>query len=169
MASLMEDIDLNIERLAREVIEAYALAGKTIATAESCTAGMVSSALADVSGASLVLRGAAVTYCDEIKHRILGVSEETLARFSAVSDATAKEMATGSRSLFQADVAVSLTGYAGPGGGTDSDPVGTVYIGIATAELVCAERCTFEGSRTDVRKQAALHALDVLLNNVGSL
>ena len=165
----MEDLDLNIERVAREVVEAYAFAGKTIATAESCTAGMVASALADVPGASSVLRGGAVTYCDEIKHRVLGVSEDTLDRFSAVSDETAREMAVGSRDLFQVDVAVSLTGYAGPGGGSESDPVGTVYIGVAAAESLYAERCTFEGTRTDVRKYSALHALELLLLSVGSL
>lgn len=165
----MEDVDLDIERVSQKVVEAYALIGKTIATAESCTAGMVSSVLADVPGASKVLRGGAVTYCDEIKHRVLGVPEAILARYTAVSDMTAKEMALASRDLFQSDVAVSLTGYAGPGGGSASDPVGTVYIGLAMPSSLLVERCYFEGTRTSVRKKAALRALELLFGAAKSL
>ena len=102
--------------LARALVEGACAAGLTVATAESCTAGMVASLIADVPGASEVLRGGAVTYCDEIKHRVLGVSSETLERYTAVSPQTAREMALGARSLFSTDMAVSLTGYAGPAG-----------------------------------------------------
>ena len=100
----------------------------TVSTAESLTAGMIASTIADIPGASAVLRGGAVTYCDEIKHRVLGVEQETLDRFSAVSHQTAREMAAGSLELYQSDIAVSATGYAGPGGGTEQDPAGTFYI-----------------------------------------
>ncbi|MFR7798060.1 MAG: CinA family protein [Collinsella sp.] len=98
---------------------------------ESLTAGMIASTIADIPGASAVLRGGAVTYCDEIKHRVLGVEQETLDRYTAVSHQTAREMASGSLELYQSDIAVSVTGYAGPGGGTEDDPAGTFYIGWA--------------------------------------
>ncbi len=92
---------------------------------------MIASTIADIPGASAVLRGGAVTYCDEIKHRVLGVEQETLDRYTAVSHQTAREMASSSLELYQRDIAVSATGYAGPGGGTEDDPAGTFYIGWA--------------------------------------
>ncbi len=159
-----EDLDERISRAARSVVDTFSGRGLTVSTAESCTAGMVASAIADVPGASDVLLGGAVTYCDEIKHRVLGVSGETLHEHTAVSFETASEMADGSRRLFGSDLAVSLTGYAGPGGGTDQDPVGCVYIGIAGAEGVRADRFVFEGDRTAVRKRASLRALELLLD-----
>ena len=150
------------EFLAAQLVERAAGMGKTVCTAESCTAGMVASTIAGVPGASAVLRGGAVTYCDEVKRRVLGVSEATLAEYTAVSTETAGEMAHGALELFGADVAVSLTGYAGPGGGTERDPAGTVYIGVSGAcERV--ERCVFTGDRNEVRLRAAVHALELLL------
>lgn len=115
-------IAANNEELARDIVERASARGVTVSTAESLTAGMIASTIADIPGASAVLRGGAVTYCDEIKHRVLGVEQETLDRFSAVSHQTAREMAVGSLDLYQSDVAVSATGYAGPGGGTEQDP-----------------------------------------------
>ncbi|WP_085830412.1 CinA family protein [Collinsella vaginalis] len=152
--------------LARALVEGACAAGLTVATAESCTAGMVASLIADVPGASEVLRGGAVTYCDEIKHRVLGVSSETLERYTAVSPQTAREMALGARSLFSTDMAVSLTGYAGPGGGTPEDPAGTVYIGLADAHGVTVERGSFAGGRNEVRRAAAARALELLIDRV---
>lgn len=153
------------QKLARELVHKASEAGVTVSTAESCTAGMVASLIGDVPGASLVLRGGAVTYCDEIKHRVLDVSETTLAEHTAVSRETAIEMAEGSRSLFEADVAVSLTGYAGPGGGTEEDPAGTIYIGIATDSASLVERCSFSGDRNSVRLAAATRALELILEH----
>mgnify|MGYP002224020041 CR=1 FL=1 len=124
-------IAANNEDLARDLVEHASARGVTVSTAESLTAGMIASTIADIPGASAVLRGGAVTYCDEIKHRVLGVEQETLDRFSAVSHQTAREMAAGSLELYQSDIAVSATGYAGPGGGTEQDPAGTFYIGWA--------------------------------------
>ena len=161
----MDDVTLRgrAERLAGELVHEASARGVTVSTAESCTAGMVASAIADVPGASEVLRGGAVTYCDEVKHRVLGVSEQTLALHTAVSPQTAREMATGSRALFSSDVAVSLTGYAGPGGGTEKDPAGTVYLGLASDAGVSAERCSFDGGRNEVRMAATCRALELLL------
>lgn len=152
-----------LECAARELVDRARGIGLTLATAESCTAGLVTARIADIPGASDVLRGGAVTYCDAVKRRVLGVSEDTLRLHSAVSDPCAREMAVGARVLFEADMAVSLTGYAGPGGGTLDDPAGTVYIGLADERGVTCARCSFEGSRNDVRAHAALFALQMLL------
>ena len=152
-----------LECAARELVDRARGIGLTLATAESCTAGLVAARIADIPGASDVLRGGAVTYCDAVKRRVLGVSEDTLRLHSAVSDPCAREMAVGARVLFEADMAVSLTGYAGPGGGTLDDPAGTVYIGLADERGVTCARCSFEGSRNVVRAHAALFALQMLL------
>ena len=152
----------SLEALAAALVHAASERGVTVATAESCTAGLVASTIAEVSGASDVLRGGAVTYVDEIKHKVLGVSLDTLAHYTAVSHQTAFEMAEGARSVFGSDLAVSLTGYAGPGGGTDDDPVGTVYIGLAAPQGTAVERFAFAGDRNDVRRQACARALRLL-------
>ena len=137
----------------------------TVSTAESLTAGMIASTIADIPGASAVLRGGAVTYCDEIKHRVLGVKQETLDHYTAVSYQTAREMAAGSLELYQSDIAVSATGYAGPGGGTEDDPAGTFYIGWAYRSadggvpVVDSIRCHYEGDRSCVRAHAVAEAL----------
>lgn len=159
----MEPISAELEAACRELVELAGRKGLTVSTAESCTAGMVASAIAGVPGASAVLRGGAVTYCDEVKHRVLGVDGETLAHHTAVSFETAREMASGSRSLFCADVAVSLTGYAGPGGGTAADPAGTVYIATCDSRACEAVRCSFPGSRNEVRAAATVRAVEMLI------
>ena len=153
------------EELAREIVERATLRGVTVSTAESLTAGMIASTVADIPGASAVLRGGAVTYCDQIKHRVLGVEQDTLDRYTAVSYQTAREMAAGSLELYQSDIAVSATGYAGPGGGTEDDPAGTFYIGWAYrsadggAPVVDSIRCHYEGNRSCVRALAVAEAL----------
>lgn len=151
---------------ASEVVFAFSRLGLTLSCAESLTGGMVSSAIAGIPGASSVLRGGAVTYVNEVKERVLGVSADSIERYTEVSHQVAREMAKGARELFASDVAVSLTGYAGPGGGTELDPVGTVYLGIADAFGVDSRRCTFEGDRSSVRMQAAAEALELCLTRV---
>lgn len=125
MTKSFEQIAAHNEELAADIVERASVRGVTVSTAESLTAGMIASTIADIPGASAVLRGGAVTYCDEIKHRVLGVEQETLDRHTAVSYQTVREMASGSLELYQSDIAVSATGYAGPGGGTEDDPAGT--------------------------------------------
>ena len=154
------------DEAARELVRRCCECGVTVSTAESCTAGLVSSTIADIPGASGVLRGGAVTYVDEIKHAVLGVSLDTLERFTAVSAPCALEMAEGARKVFGSSLAVSTTGFAGPGGGTEEDPVGTVYFGLASDCGVRTECRRFEGTREDVRQAACLHALEMLLNAV---
>lgn len=158
----MSDLETEAEAVARQLVSVTAGAGLTVATAESCTAGMVASTIADVPGASEVLRGGAVTYVNEIKHRVLGVRRETLDGVGAVSSACACEMAEGARRVFGTDVAVSVTGFAGPGGGTPEEPVGTVYFGVASPEGTRFERCSFSGDRSAVRRAACLHACELL-------
>ena len=165
---VMADLD-DIDDVARQLVSAGTDRGLTVSTAESCTAGMVAAAIADIPGASEVLRGGAVTYCDAIKHKVLGVSEETLRRYTAVSSQTAQEMAEGSRRLFDTDVAVSLTGYAGPGGGTAEDPAGTVYIGLSSSRGHQVRRFQCAGTRNEVRRAAALEALRMLVEACGEL
>ena len=150
--------DLEAQRL----VAFASVHGLTVATAESCTAGRVAAVVGGVPGASEVLRGGAVTYVNEIKHRVLGVSEKTLATVGAVSERCACEMAAGARALFGSDAAVSITGFAGPGGGTADNPVGTVYLGIADQDGARAVRRHFNGDRDDVRWQATMEALRLL-------
>lgn len=158
----MGEFEDRAREVAHKLVVAAAACGATVATAESCTAGLVASTIASVPGASDVLRGGAVTYVEEIKNRLLGVSSETLERYTAVSSPCAREMAEGARALFQVSAAVSVTGYAGPGGGTAEDPVGTVYFGISTANGTETYRKVFAGSRDEVRWQAAAFALELL-------
>ena len=159
----LAELEREAAGLAALVVERAAAAGATIATAESCTAGLVAATIASVPGASAVLLGGAVTYCDRVKHEVLGVSAETLRRHTAVSEPTALEMAAGARRLFGAAVGVSLTGYAGPGGGTAADPAGTVYLATCTADGARCERCRFTGERNAVRAKAAIRALELVL------
>lgn len=165
MTESFEQITADNEELARDIVERASVRVVTVSTAESLTAGMIASTIADIPGASAVLRGGAVTYCDEIKHRVLGVKQETLDRYTAVSYQTAREMASGSLELYQSDIAVSATGYAGPGGGTEDDPAGTFYIGWAYRSsdggvpIVDSIRCHYEGVRSCVRAHAVAEAL----------
>ena len=156
-------LEERVATLAARLVERARTAGKKVATAESLTAGLISATIASVAGASEVLQGGAATYTEAVKHRVLGVSEETLARDTAVSAACASEMAAGALRLFSADAAVSATGYAGPGGGTASEPAGTVYLGIATPAGVECVRCSFEGDRNAVRLRATCRALELLI------
>ena len=137
-----------------------------MAAAESCTGGKIAERITAVSGASDVFLGFAVTYTNEVKHRILSVKTETLDNFGAVSEETAREMAQGVLCLVGADIAVSVTGIAGPGGGSEHKPVGTVVFARAVRgkDEPEAESRLFEGEdRAGVRRQATLCALELLL------
>lgn len=137
--------------------------GWTITTVESCTGGAVAARIVNVAGASDILRQAYVTYCDEAKNRLAGVSRETLEKYSAVSRETAGEMALGGAEAAEADVALSVTGLAGPGGGTEDKPVGLVYIGCAIRGQVRVRELHLQGSRGRIREQAAEAALSLAL------
>lgn len=153
---------------AREVIEKNRAVGRRIAVAESCTGGLVSAALTEVPGSSAVFEAGYVTYANEAKMGMLGVSEDVLGTFGAVSIATAWAMARGALEKSGADVAVAITGIAGPDGGSASKPVGTVVFARAERgqepEANLADTKVFDaaGGRTGIRLQAALCALELL-------
>lgn len=147
--------------LATKVIKAYA--GRTVATAESCTGGGIGAALTGVPGSSAVYKGGVISYCDEIKHRLLGVKEDTLQTYGAVSAPVAEEMAVGARCALQSEIAVSVTGLAGPAGDTYGNPVGTVFIGYADAQKTISREFHFTGDREQIRCQAVSQALSLLL------
>lgn len=136
--------------------------GLTVATAESCTGGLVAAQLVDYPGISAALNEAHVTYANEAKVKYCGVKEETLERFGAVSEQTALEMARGLREKSGADITVATTGIAGPGGGTPEKPVGLVYVACASRNGVNVERLQLSGDRKRVRFLAALRALDMV-------
>jgi nicotinamide-nucleotide amidase len=154
---------------AREVVEANRKAGRKVAVAESCTGGLVCAALTEIPGSSEVLDVGYITYSNEAKMSDLKVSEEVVDTFGAVSIATAWAMAQGALDSSNADVAVAITGIAGPDGGTPSKPVGTVVFARAERlpgpDEVTADQKLFDASegRSGVRRQAALCALELLM------
>ena len=138
--------------------------GLMCATAESCTGGSVGGAITAVPGSSAVFLGGVISYANEVKRDVLGVSQEILDAHGAVSPECAERMAAGARNLLKADLAVSLTGIAGPDGGSAEKPVGLVWFGLATKDGVRTEKKIFGGDRTAVRAQAVDHALGLLLS-----
>jgi nicotinamide-nucleotide amidase len=162
-AHLFTRDDRRIEEL---VLEECRERGLTLATAESCTGGMVATRLTSVPGASAVFRGAIVAYSDDVKRTCLGVSPETLAEHGAVSGETASQMAEGARTALGADLAVAVTGIAGPGGGSNEKPVGLVYLCATASDLQLDRHFTLRDDRERVRRRttvAALHLLRELL------
>ena len=143
--------------------------GLTLATAESCTGGMVAERLTSVSGSSDVFLGAVVAYSDEVKRQALSVPAEVLATHGAVSAETAAAMARGARDRLGADVAVSVTGIAGPLGGTPEKPVGLVYLHAAGPDAELAEELSYGGDRETVRRRASASALHLLRRLVTEL
>ena len=143
-----------------------ALKGKTLVTAESCTGGMIGAALTAVPGSSAVYKGGVICYTNWVKENMLGVGREVLEQFGAVSRPVAGAMAAGARKQLQADVAVSVTGLAGPGGDDYGNPVGTVYIGFESDTKSEVKQFCFSGDREAVRRQAAEAALQMILENV---
>lgn len=140
------------------------LRGKTLVTAESLTGGGIGAALTSVSGASAVYKGGIVSYTNEIKHKLLGVPMEILKEYGAVSAPTAKAMAEGARKALEADVAVSVTGLAGPTGDEFGNPVGTVFIGYSDREGTEVKHCVFYGDRESIRNQTIAEALQLILD-----
>lgn len=159
----------NVAQLAERVVRENSAAGRIIATAESCTGGMVAAAITEIPGSSAVLYAGFVTYSNEAKSKILKVSDELIDTFGAVSIAVVWAMAQGALKVSGADVAVAISGIAGPDGGTEQKPVGTVVFAVAERgqdpEQVVADKVQFgsDKSRADIRTAATLHALNLLL------
>ena len=148
--------------VAEKLVALLKAQGLTCATAESCTGGGVGSAITAGPGSSAVFAGGVISYSNEVKRDVLGVSADILRNVGAVSAETAAQMAAGARKLLKTDLAVSLTGIAGPDGGSDEKPVGLVWFGLATKDGVRTEKCIFRGDRAQVRAQAVTHALGML-------
>jgi PncC family amidohydrolase len=140
----------------------------TLATAESCTGGLIGHRLTKVPGSSDYFRGGIIAYANEIKERVLGVSHATLATHGAVSAETAIEMARGARCVLQTDLAVSVTGIAGPGGGTTAKPIGLTYIAVAAENYERVERFVWESDRSGNQQASSEAALQLVMDYLTS-
>lgn len=150
-------------RLSCNVLQA--LKGKTLATAESCTGGGIGAALTAIPGSSAVYKGGVISYTNEIKQNILNIDGDLLEEHGAVSEPVAIAMAEGVKNLLKTDIAVSVTGLAGPDGDDRGNPVGLVFIGYADNDITICKKCYFEGNRDYVRQQAVETALSIILQN----
>lgn len=142
-----------------------ALGGKTLVTAESCTGGGIGAALTAVPGSSAVYKGGIISYTNWVKHNLLGVDQKLLDTLGAVSAPVAEAMAEGARKVLRADIAVSVTGLAGPGGDEFGNPVGLVFIGYSDCRKTLSRRFLFPGDREAVRQNACREALKLVLEN----
>jgi nicotinamide-nucleotide amidase len=156
-----------IQDLAERIVKLFTKEKRRIVTAESCTGGMVGAARTGVPGSSNVFERGFITYSNDSKIDLLGVLPDVLETYGAVSANVAEAMAEGALTYSHADVAVSITGIAGPGGATTDKPIGLVYLGLATRDGARFHyRCEFKGNRDAVRLQATLEALKLLLSVV---
>ena len=172
LLELFAQENINESDLPALLVDALTKAKKRVATAESCTGGMISSAITSISGASAVFDCGVCSYANHIKHKLLGVKDETLATYGAVSDRTAAEMARGVRLLAGADIGISTTGIAGPLGGSQYKPVGLVYIGVSTALGLHTEKMLLgenNAERERIRELATAAALYFALKEVEKL
>lgn len=151
-------------KLAQQVVTTASAKGKKIATAESCTGGLISGVLTEISGSSACVDRSFVTYSNEAKMELLGVNPETLEKYGAVCRRTAKEMSVGARELGGSDIAISVTGIAGPGGGSVQKPVGLVYLCLCTEDGYTEYKDHFTGNRQEVRIQTINTALNMILD-----
>lgn len=152
--------DIRLEALIGDALKRR---GWTVCTAESCTGGLIAHRLTNISGSSAYVLGGVVTYSNEAKMKLIGVPEATLSAHGAVSAATAQAMAEGVRALFNADIALSVTGIAGPGGGSPEKPVGLVYIGLAVRDRETqVNRYLWDGDRESNKARSADAALQML-------
>lgn len=148
--------------LAAVVLEACRELGYTIAVAESCTGGLLGGRITAIPGSSHIFLGGVIAYANEVKATHLGVGDDTLIAYGAVSEETAREMASGVRARFRADIGISITGIAGPGGGTPEKPVGTVCLAVDVRGAVKSSRRVMVGDRPEIRARSAQWALDTL-------
>lgn len=173
LLELLQNDNIEIKDLSRLVVEALSKKSLKLATAESCTGGMVSSLITDISGSSSVFDCGVCSYANNIKNKVLGVKDETLSAYGAVSEKTAMEMARGVRLLANSDIGVSTTGIAGPLGGSQYKPVGLVYIGISTRDKLFAHKMLLseknDPQRRRIRELASVAALYFVLNEINEI
>lgn len=163
----MTELPQDLVELAKEVLTCARAQGKRLVTAESCTGGLIASFLTAVPGSSDVIEGGFITYSNDAKTRLLGVPRDALATHGAVSDIVASAMAEGALAQVQANMAVSVTGIAGPGGGSKDKPVGLVFMALAQTDTdAVVKRYVFAGTRDDVRRAAVGAALELLLSTL---
>ena len=155
------ELEIQTFKLAALLGRKAAESGWKIVTAESCTGGLIARALTEIGGSSQWFERGFVTYSNEAKQESLGVSQQSLLRHGAVSEAVAREMAQGALRHSRAQLAISVTGVAGPGGGTPEKPVGMVVFGWATEHRLESQTRMFDGDRAQVRLHTALHALEL--------
>lgn len=154
------------QTLPQTVVELLIRKGYTLATAESCTGGLIAKKITDIAGASACFHCGMVTYSNDQKERILGVRSETLRQHGAVSEETALEMSKGAKERSGSVIGIGVTGIAGPDGGTAEKPVGLVYISICTDAVHRAYRLQLHGTREEVREQAALSVLEMIRQTI---
>lgn len=163
----MEDIYGSIKQMSMQIVKICAEHGLKISIAESCTGGMISGAITSVSGSSSVIELGVCSYSNRIKHEVLGVSVQTLDKFSEYSVQCAEEMAKGVLRLSDADFTVSTSGVAGPSGGSEENPVGTVYISVCGKSRTITEKHVFEDrGRDQIRAAATEKSLCMLLEMI---
>ena len=138
--------------------------GWTISTAESCTGGLIGSFLTSIPGSSDYFIGGVIAYSNEIKTNLLSVSPKTIKDFGAISEETVKEMACGVKRLLKTDVGISISGIAGPTGGREKKPVGTIALGVDIPQKIITNMVHIEGNRNNIRKLAAIQLLEMLKN-----
>lgn len=158
-------MSIQVKVISREISEYLWRAGKTVCTAESCTAGLVSASIAALPGASTYFRGGLVAYANELKTQLLGVSEELLQEHGAVSEDCVRAMVNGALERLQTDYAVAVTGYAGPGGGPEAS-VGTIYVAVGTSDGIDVRELTGDDGREENVARATLTALQMLLEKL---
>lgn len=161
-------MDDDILTSARQVIETASRLKIIIATAESCTGGLISGALTEISGSSAIFDRSFITYSNDAKHQMLGVPRDVLKRFGAVSEPVAKAMAAGALARSNATLTLAVTGIAGPTGGTPSKPIGTVWFGFANRDgIITADHQLFSNAtRSKVRELTVAHGLKILLTEI---
>ncbi len=149
--------------MVKKVIDILSSRGHSLTFAESCTGGLIVSTFTAVAGVSSILNGAVVSYSNEIKSKWLGVKEETLIKYGAVSKDTVNEMLDGVIKLSNADGAIAVSGIAGPDGGTKEKPIGTVFIGVKYLDRVIIKRFNFIGSRVEIQREATTTAIELFI------
>ncbi len=152
--------------LEEEIVKKLLEKQYTVTTAESCTGGLLAGRILNVPGASSVYNEGHITYSNEAKERLLGVSHETLVRYGAVSRQTAEEMARGAARAAKAEIGLSTTGIAGPGGGTKENPIALIYAGCGIGTETYVKECRFHGTREENRNAAVEAALKLLEENL---
>ena len=166
MCEKMKDVLSKTEELKEKLFCLLLEKNLKISTAESCTGGMIGGSLTSIPGISAYYECGFVTYSNEAKHKLIGVKKETLDEFGAVSAETVLEMAQGALLVSGADIAVSVSGIAGPGGGSKEKPVGLVYVGCAQKDESIYKKFIFSGNREEVRLQTVNSALEILISKI---